>query len=271
MLNGREVELEASEDELWAAYRKGKAADQRFEEAARLRKEAAEREQRYQQALAAAKQGDLMALFREAGIEDPLDLMANELQRRLAEEEQLADPNVRARVEAERKLAAVEQERQRQEEEQREAFVQAQVDAELDRIADTFDAALKKLDGIPADDDTLQIMAQLEMINRRRGLKLTPQQLARETQERIVGRGVQRLLKMDDAKLLAAHPELAKRFQRALVADWQAKQAAKQQGAIQPPPPAQPPAPPQTERPRVLSDKEELEMVLPNRRILRTI
>jgi DNA repair exonuclease SbcCD ATPase subunit len=270
VLNGREVELEASEDELWASHRKARAADQRFEEAARLRKEAQTYQQQQAQMLADMKSNPraVMKMLRENGIEDPMDFIANALQGELAEEERLQDPNVRARVQAEERLQALEQEREEYQQQQQQQQLDQRVNVELERIGSLFDAAVQELGGdLPSDDDTFAIMAELEMVNRRRGLEITPQQLARLTKERVIDRGVSTLMKHDNARLLALNPELTMKFRKALVEEYNAKQAAQQNPA------ARPPAPPPPARPAdapKLSDKEEHERLF-GKRVLRTI
>lgn len=268
MLNGKEVEFEATEEELWAGYRKQRAADERFEAAAKLRKEAAALQQQ-QQALVQQLKADPRAVLnflREQGVENPLDYVATALQAEIAEEERLADPNVRARVEAERRLAKLEEERELQTQQQQQAQLQADVEAEMERISAVFTEAIEQLPDLPRDDDTLSIMAALEATNRHRGLKITPAQLAQETRDRIIGRGVGALKKLPPERLLQVDPELTKAFRKALVAEWK-------KGQNQPPAPAPQPgassAPvPEKRGYRIMSDKEEAEQLWPGKRVL---
>lgn len=230
IVNGKETVLEASEDELWSSHRKARAADQRFEEAARLRKETEAKLSQQAQLTEALKKDPraVLSFLREQGVENPLDWVANALQAELAEEERLADPNVRARVEAERKAQELEERFKAQEFEKTQQAFDSNVEAELEKIGAVFDGAIQELGGdLAADDDTFAIMATLESENRRRGFNLSPKQLAEMTRERVVKRGVSNLLKFDDARLLAAHPELTAKFRKALVDDYNARQAAK--------------------------------------------
>jgi hypothetical protein len=250
-VNGKETVLEASEDELWASYRKNKAADQRFEEASRLRKDTEAKLSQQAQLTEALKKDPraVLSFLREQGVQNPLDWVANALQAELAEEERLADPNVRARVEAERKAAELEERFSKQEFEQQQQVFHQAVETELEKIGAIFDGAIQELGGdLATDDDTFAIMATLESENRRRGLDLTPKQLAEMTRERVVRRGVSNLLKFDDARLLSINPELTAKFKKALVADYNARQAAKTAQAGGQPAPTQeqkqPAAPP---------------------------
>jgi len=264
-INGKEVELEASEEELWASYRKNKAADQKFEEAARLRKEA-DQVRRQQAELSEALRRDprkVMELLRDQGIEDPLDFVANALQAELVEAERLADPNVRRAHEAEQKLKQLEQQQQEQLKAQTQQQFEAEVNQELDRIGQLFSDAVALIPDLPKDADTLALMAELEEVNRRQGLGLTPQQLAQDVRDRVIGRGTGMLKKLAPERLLQVDPELTKMFHRALVADWKAKEAARQG---QPPPQSQPPPAPASSQqapsgPRVLTDREEAELL----------
>ncbi|MDX2014150.1 MAG: hypothetical protein SFW67_28385 [Myxococcaceae bacterium] len=240
IINGKEVELAATEDELWASYRKTRAADERFEAAAKMRKEAEAaraRLERYKATLATNPAALREYLREEFGVENPADLMANALQATLEEEERMNDPNVRERTEAQRRAAEAERKLQEYETQQKTAAFEAEVNREMERIGQLFTDALATVD-LPADDDTLQIMATLESENRRRGLNLDPAALASAVQDRVVKRGAGVLKKVPPEKLLAIDPELTQAFRKAMVAEFQAKQAAKNA-----PPPAPAPAP----------------------------
>lgn len=270
-INGKQEEIEVGEEELWSSYQKSRAADARFEEAARLRKEAQEKIRAQEQLSAAIKKNprELMRFLQEQGVEDPLDLLANVLQEQIAEEERLADPNVRARVQAERELEALRQEKQQRElSEQLDRFDQ-EVQAEFDNIKTTFSEALGKLDPeLAADDDAFSIMAQLEQVNRRKGIALSSDQLAALTQERIMKRPLSLMRRLPPEKLLALDPELTKLYRAAFVTQYRARSGAPV--TTTPPAPAPPPQPPAPTK-RVVSDKEELELIGGGRRILRTI
>jgi len=261
-VDGKEVEFEADEAELRATYRKSRAADQRFEQAAQMRKEAAQKEAAMQKLQADFKR-DPRAVTRflaEQGIENPMDFIAEALQAELAEEERLQDPNVRARVEAEKKLRTFEEQQQKQQLEQQTQAFHQEVEQATNHIAEVFDAALQLVD-LPADDDTLAIMAQLESENRRRGLKLTPERLAAATQERVMTRGLKTIEsavtsgRLSGEKLLAMHPELTKAFNKALIEDF------KKRRGLTPVSPGTPPQPKPSNgatRPAVKTEAEML-------------
>lgn len=271
-INGQEREFELTEDDLWAGWRKSTAADQRFEAAAKLRKETEEKLRSAQSMAERVRTNPraLVAELKQMGVDDPLEFITNVLQEELNEEERLKDPNVRRAHEAETKLQQMQREQRERELQQRTQQFEAEVESELDKISGLFTEALSSLE-LPADDDTLQIMANLERTNRRMGLKITPQQLAKQTQERVVNRAINVFSKLDDAQLLKLDPAFTKRFTKAITDDWKAKRAAKNA-----PPPAPAPVPKETEPkppsgPRIMSDKEEWEKLRPGQKVLRTI
>lgn len=277
-VDGKEVEFEADEAELRATFRKSRAADQRFEQAAQLRKEA-EGIKRAQAALQQQLKQDprsVIKLLKEQGVEDPLDFIANALQAELAEEEKLQDPNVRARVEAERKLQTFEEQRQKEQQELQDQQFNQTVQEETVQIVEVFDKALALVD-LPADDDTLAIMAQLESENRRRGLNITPERLAQATQERVMTRGMKAISaaltsgRVTGEKLLAMDPALTKAFNKALIDDWKKRQGKPMEPAARPQSTGTRPAVPDIKP--GMSDKEAWEKLEKEKgtRLLRTI
>lgn len=267
-IDGKEVEFEASEDELRAHYRKAKAADQRFEAAAKLRKEAESQRQSLDALKAEFKKNprSVTKFLRDSGIDDPLDFMANALQGELAEEERLQDPNVRARVEAEEKLRAFEEKEAAAQQERQQAEFRADVDATLERIGATFEAALKEFD-LPKDDDTFAIMAALESENRRRGLDLSPKRLAELTKERVLVRGGNVMKKLPGAQLLKLDPELTKAFAKAIRDDYESRR----RGVTSPPTPQSSPTSAQRQESRESLTEKEAHEARWGKRVLRTI
>lgn len=277
-VDGKEVEFEADEAELRHAYRKSKGADLRFEQAAQMRKEAAQLQRAREQLQQNLKKDPkaVLEFLREQGVEDPLDYVANALQAKLAEEEQLQDPNVRARVEAERKLQTFEEQRQKEQQELHDQQFNQTVQEETVQIVEVFDKALALVD-LPADDDTLAIMAQLESENRRRGLNITPERLAQATQERVMTRGMKAISaaltsgRVTGEKLLAMDPALTKAFNKALIDDWKKRQGKPVEPAVRPQSTGTRPAVPDIKP--GMSDKEAWEKLEKEKgtRLLRTI
>ena len=277
-VDGKEVEFEADEAELRAAYRKNRGADMRFEQAAQMRKEAEGIKRAQAQLQQQLKQDprSVIKLLKENGVEDPLDFIANALQGELAEEEKLQDPNVRARVEAENKLKTYEQKQKEQELEQQTQQFHQEVQEETTAIVEVFDKALALTD-LPTDEDTLFFMAQYESQQRRMGLTITPEKLAEVVKERVMDRGMKVLSsavtsgRVTGEKLLALNPALTQAFNKALIDAWK-----KRQGKA-----TEPPARPQSTgtRPAVpdpaqrLSEKEAWEKLEKEKgtRLLRTI
>lgn len=226
-IDGKEVELSATEEELWAAYRKGSTLDRRFEEQARTTKEVAAERARVEQMYARIRDPEqLLALHMEANPEaDPVEVLSSILQKRLHEEEQLQDPNIRERRRLERENAEYKTKETQAKEQAAQAEHQRQVDERLGEYAEKFQAALDKTK-IPHNDITVKMMAELEFTNRAKGWNMTPEQLARATEKAVHGH-FESLLTNEtttDDQLLDAFPALTKRIHRGIVARFKARQ-----------------------------------------------
>lgn len=226
MVDGKEQELSATEDELFAAFSQRSVAGKRFEEGARLRKEAAEETRRNQETMAKlADPRHLMDVFMKANPDaDPVEVLASILQERMLEEEQLQDPNIKER----RRLESENKKYKTAEQEARQAAEHAQVEeetqTEMNRIAGSFVEALK-MTKLPSNDITVKLMAEAEASNRRQGWDLTPEQLARAT-EKSVHSLIESVLSNEsttDDQLLSAFPVLTKRIHKAIVARFKSR------------------------------------------------
>ncbi len=260
---GKEVEFEASDDDLRAAYRQRTAADRRWEEAARLRKEASDETSRTQETLAqlADPSGEkLLEIYMRANPNaDPVEVLATILQRRMQEEEQLQDPNIRER----RRLEQENKDFRSKAENERQARVQFEqdraVEVERDRVARKFTEAIS-LTKLPVNDMTIKLMAEAEFTKRKQGWDLTPEQLARSTEKAMhsIVESIMTDENTTDDQLLAAFPKLTERIHKAIVGRYKARQAGGQQRPSDiTPRERRPSAEEQTNKPRVISSAEE--------------
>lgn len=221
-VNGEEVELEATEDELWASYRQRTAANKRFEEAAAERKKAEEMKKgslNFVKALLSDPRKALAA----AGIKDPAQQQAwfEENFARVLEDADLT-PEQRELAEyraekAEREAqAAAEREREEQE------AASAEEQAEADRILGVMGEALKK-HALPKDDVTVRTMAQEWRRAREAGHDLTPDELALSTREALSANFEAHVGGLEGEDLLNAYPTITKKFLDAVRARVTAK------------------------------------------------
>lgn len=228
-IDGREVELEADEDALWAAYRKQTTVDRRFEENARVQREiAAEaaRVKKMEQDIIGDPTGEkMLELYMRAHPDsDPVDVLSAILQKRLHEEEQLNDPNIRERRRLENENKTLKEREAAAKKQAAEVQQKQAVAQELEKLADTFSEALQQTK-LPRNDVVLSLMAKAEHTNRKNGWALTPQQLAKATEksvhsliESIVGDE-----SATDDQVLDAFPGLTKRIHKALIARAKAR------------------------------------------------
>lgn len=260
-VDGKEVELEATEDELWASHRQRTAADRRFEEAARIRKEAAEESRRTEGTLARLKdRKEWIKAIREANPDaDVAHELAQELQQLLHEEEQLQDPNIRER----RRLEQENQTLREAEEQRQNADLQRQheeqVAAETEKWAGLFTEAIE-LTGIPVNDITMSLMAQAQMTAKKRGIPLTPEKLAASTKKAVHGliESIVANESVTDEQVLDAFPSLTKRIHKAIVARYKSRKETGQKPTADLTPRARKPTEhADPEKPRTMSSADE--------------
>lgn len=276
-IDGQEVELEADEDALWAAYRQQRTVNQRFEQAAQQRKEIAEEKRRVEQMyadLAGDPTGEkLFEQYQKAHPEaDPVEVLSAILQKRLHEEEQLNDPNIRERRRLERENQTFREREAAAKQEQVTAHQKAQTAAELERLGGLFREALE-VTKLPKNDITVRLMAEAEYTNRQNGSQLSPQQLAKATEKAMhsIVEATTTDESITDEQCLDMYPALTKRIHRGLIARHKARQS---KGAGQPPditPRSVKPAQEDANKPRTMTSKEEHDAYGLGKRSLRTI
>lgn len=218
-VDGKEVELRATEEELWAAHRKGSTVDRRFEEAALLRRRIAEEKAAVEARRKELREGDwLETLRKERGEKfDPVQELTERLQLLLNDEEKNLDPRNRELAETRRQLAeAQEKERTRMQTEAQQQF-EAKVAEQRTALGARFTEALK-VANLPRNDQTVALMAQAYRTARDHGMRdIGPEQLAKATQKLAFG-FVESVLKTeDDDQLLELLPALTQRIHKALV------------------------------------------------------
>jgi len=276
-IDGQEVELEADEDALWAAYRKERTVNQRFEQVAQQRKEIEAERQRVQDMYSELNDptGEkLLALYMKQNPNaDPVEVLSSILQKRLAEEEQLNDPNIRERRRLEAENKTFKEREAAQKREAQLARFEQEKQVALNELATTFGEALQ-LTKLPQSDTVMTLMAKAEHTNRQNGWKLTPQQLAKATEKEVHGliEAIVGNPNATDDQVLDAFPALTKRIHKAIVARYKARQSAGQQ--LTPSdltPRAKQPSAEEPPKQRVVNSKEEHEAYNLGRRSLRTI
>ncbi len=261
-IDGKEVELFATEEELWASHRKASTLDRRFEEVSNHRKEIAAEKARNEQMYARLTSPDeILNVFMEANPDaDPIEVMSAILQKRLNEEDQNQDPNVRERRRLERENADYRTREEKAKEAEQAAEFQTRVDSARGQLAETFTQALE-LTKLPRNDITLELMAKAEKSNRSQGWQLTPQQLAAATEKSVNGL-IESVLTNEsttDDQLLDAFPELTKRVHRAIVARFKARGAARASQPSDVTPRERRATTEEAPKQRVVSSKEEYE------------
>ncbi len=273
-VNGQEQELEATDEDLRGAFLQRTAAERRFEESARLRKEAADERSRAEQTMAriSDKKQWLKALRESNPDMDPTEFLANELKSLMEEEELLQDPNIRERRRLEQENEGFRAEKTKADQLRVKQEQEQQTKVETDRIAGKFKEALS-LTKLPINDMTVRMMAEAEWTNRERGWDLSPEKLAQSV-EKAMRSQVEAIVAHDDdsqfdpadlsssadadKSVLGAFPKLTARIHRAIVREYKRKQA----GGVQRPTdmaPRERQQDPTAEqgRPRVVSSAEE--------------
>lgn len=248
-IDGKEEEHEATEDELWAAHRERSTVKRRFEEAAKLRKEAEDSAKKSTELTERLKKSP-MKVLRELGYtsEQALDILSGDFEEQLAEDEKSPAQRElealrREKAEAAKAEAARGKEASTREEEA--AFAK-----EADEDALLIGEALK-LSKLPKDDLTFEVMAKAFYSNKRNGIGLTHEELAKATTAQI-GSHIDGLLSsMDDDGVLDAFPKASKRIALALKARYAKKSTG---GGLVRPRVEAPPR--QKDGPRIVTDRE---------------
>jgi hypothetical protein len=220
-LDGGEEEVEATEDELWAHFRKGKAADRRFEENAAARKKLEEERKAFEAERAALRSEDpIGAMARLLGVDraEAQRHIENTLYGQYKEEE--LSP-------VERENRALKREKAERERSEKEAAAkkeaeerQAKDAAETERITKewdkTFTAALQLPDvALPRTDHTLAYMAEYVRDANKAGYEPDPREVALAVRERFDKEHDALLASLTPENVLQRYPKLSALIRKA--------------------------------------------------------
>lgn len=257
-IDGKDVELRATEDDLWAAHRKGATVDRRFEEVAKTRREIAEEKAALEAQKKMIAEGDWLGLLRQARGDkfDPVSELTEKLQQLLNDEEKNLDPRNRELAEKDKQLREMqEKERARLQTEAQQQF-ESKVAEQRQILGERFTEALK-VANLPRNEQTVALMAQAYRTARNHGMRdIGPEQLAKAT-EKLATSFVENFLQTEDEDLLLERfPKLTERIHKALLNRYN-----KRKGTL---PAAKPPQGPNTpaerrdaEGPRIVRSAEE--------------
>ena len=266
-MNGQEREAEASEDELWNAYRHVNSVHEVARKNAEERK-ALEAERRKDAEAREKRKKDFLAEYREDPNFNPVEFLTDQLHSLL--QEQGLDPRDRAVKEAQAEIQRLKEEAQAKEEKQRQAEEEERDRVELQRLGGRFYKVIKE-HKLPEHDFILNMLSQ-EYFAQPDGIELTDEELAKsvlDTTSRVFDDAAER---WEGDALLDRFPKLAKKIHAALVARYNQKRQGGTPPPAQPQPPRPAPAPANGEKP--LSDREawaEMERRNGGRRSLRTV
>lgn len=235
-VDGKEVEVVfQTKEELLAEVQKARGANRRFEESAKLRREA--ETVRAQAMKAQAEADELREKYGDntlqAGIDaaiasgDPKRIQAA----RQVMEEKLAalirrdmmDPKERELTEREERIRAKEQEHEQLAKTQEQKDLDAKTDGFRKEFTETIIGALES-GQVPNTDWSAAIMANLMRHNMKKGLKLNPEVLAGKTKAVIMGQVTGLLGKATGEQLIDWFPDLVKKVRTADLARIRSRQ-----------------------------------------------
>jgi hypothetical protein len=228
-VNGKDVEFEATEDELWASHRRQAAVQQKAREfAAEQKKLAAEREEWQREKEERTKDPfiDIRKRMEAEGRRfDKTDYLNNLLQQELHEEgRDPRDRELSAKDAEIQRLKRAEMDRVNQEKQVAERRAE---DRELAQLGSTLAAALQKMK-FAKNDLVMDILAKEHFTaEEESGLQLSADELAEVTKGKItetLDSIASEDSGMSDEDILNAFPNFSKRVHRGIVARYKAKQ-----------------------------------------------
>lgn len=268
-VNGKEVTLEATEDELWASHRREKAVHDNARKVAEARKAHEAEVKKWEDQRRAAEEDPFHAHRKNPNFNE-LEFLQERTHRLLTEQNR--DPRDLELSTKDREIQKLQKQISERETQEKQHQERQQEDAELRRDGAVFAAALKK-GNLPQDDLTLDMMAKAYYTAQdEQDLDLTPDELAVETRRMMSGALDNCADKMEDDQLLEAFPKLAKKMHRALVAKYQKMKNGGQQRTAEPPAPVAPTGQ-KTDGPKQLTEREQFREMekASGRRILRGV
>lgn len=267
-VNGQDVELEATEEELWAAKRRERAVHDNARKVAEERKKFEADRKKHEDHLRRVKEDPFYTL-REQEDFDEVEFLQQRLHGLL--KDQNRDPRDLALSQKERQLQEKERQLQEKEDAEHAAQERAEEDQQLRRDGALMAKALK--DGkLPADDLTLELMLKAHYTaQEEEGLELTPAELAQETRRMMTSALDNCVANLEGDQLLDAFPQLSQKIHRALVDRYKRQQSGGAQQKAAPPQPAKPAVDGAGPNGKRLTEREqhELEEKAAGRRIMR--
>lgn len=209
-LEGKEVEL--PESDVIALAQRGKVADQRFQEAATTRKQAEE--------IISFAKNNPTEFFKKTGM-NARQWAENYLIEELKREQMT--PAERKAAENELKLKEYEDDRKRQEAKRLEDEKQAAQEKHMQNYDKLFVEALSQ-SGLPKTAYTIKRMAELQLVNLKKKLNLTADQLAKVVREDYIAEQKLLFSALDGDQLIEMFgPDLVKKLSKAQIAKLKAK------------------------------------------------
>lgn len=223
-VDGAEEDWEGSEADVARELQLSRAARKRMQEAAEYRKQATEFMERVRK--------DPVSALKDPSIGvDVKELVKKQLIKEYEDEQLKAqDPREFELREAKAKLEAYEQERKQAEEawhKEQERLKQEELDTKVrGQLEQQFIAAMEK-SNLPKNAYGLAEMAKVAQISFAKGLDLTPDEMAREAEERMDGNAKRYLGALKGEQLVAKlGPDVVKEVQRYLLAKARGAKAA---------------------------------------------
>lgn len=209
-LDGKEIDV--PESEVLAGYQQGKVANQRFQEAAALK-----------------KQADEILAFGKANPKEFLAKMGMNV-RQWAEEYLIKELEVEAMSPEQKKARENEDELRKYKENEKkdaERKKQAEIDGLTNQKRQEFDVMFTQAlteSGLPKTPFTVKRMAELQLINIKKKLELNAQQLAKLVKEDYAAEHKSLFGALDGDQLIEAlGPELVKKLSKAQIAKLKSK------------------------------------------------
>lgn len=268
-INGKEVKLSATEDELWASKRRETAVQENARKIAAERKQLQEERQKWQEEQQRIQEDPFHYLRKDPAFNE-LEFFQERTHRLLTEQNK--DPRDLALGEKDREIRRLRGEAEQRVEQQRQKEERAAEDAELRQHGALFAQAMKKA-ALPADDLALDLVAKaFYTAQEEEGLDLSVDELAVESRRMLTGALDNCAEKMDDEQLLEQFPKFAAKLHRALVAKYKRMAEGGQQKTSETPKAIRP-SEPNGAAPRQMTEREQFKELeaKQGRRILRGV
>lgn len=224
-INGKDVEIEASVEELWAAKRREAAVQENAKKMAAARKAHEQDVLKFQEHVRRRQEDPFFELRGQEGFNE-LDFLQQRMHHLLTEQNK--DPRDLELGAKDRRIRELEHAAKQQQTEAQRAQEHAEENRQLAQLGAKFNKALK-MGGLPEDDLTLDIMAKAYFTAEEEGdFDLSETELAAETRKLMTSSLDNCADKMTGDALLDAFPKIAKKLHEALVARYKRLQGGQQ-------------------------------------------